>query len=71
MELKRQLHLPHNNTGQFAMEKNRRPLERSAATFGSEALKEVPASEALRACTFSTILLVPVVVCKLDLVFCF
>ena len=43
------------------------------ATFGSEALKELPASEALRACTFLVYFLcnIPVVICKLDLVFCF
>ena len=52
------------------------------ATFGSEAvkevsareaLKEVPAGEALRACTSFDYFIgsVPVVICKLDLVFCF
>ena len=39
---------------------------------GSEALKEVPASEALRACTSFDYFIcnIPVVICKLDLVFC-
>ena len=41
------------------------------ATFGSEALKEVPASEALRACTSFDYFIcnIPVAICKLDLVF--
>ena len=36
-------------------------------------VKEVPASEDLRACTFFDYLIcnIPVVICKLDLVFCF
>ena len=40
---------------------------------GSEALKEVPASEALRACTSFDYFIcdIPVVICKLDLVLCF
>ena len=40
------------------------------ATFGSEALKEVPASEALRTCTFFDYFIciyIPVFMCKLDL----
>ena len=43
------------------------------ATFDSEALEEVPSSEALRACTSFDYFIcnIPVVICKLDLVFCF
>ena len=43
------------------------------ATFGGEALKEVPASEALRGCTSFDYFIcnIPVVICKLDLEFCF
>ena len=47
--------------------------EEVPATF-REALKEVPASEGLRACTFFDYFIcinIPVVMCKLDLVFCF
>ena len=66
------------------MEKKRRPKEVPAtfvskalkevpATIGSEALKEVPAGDALRACTFVDYFIcsIPVVICKLHLVFCF
>ena len=43
------------------------------ANFASEALKEVPASETLRAYTFFDYFIcdILVVICKLDLVFCF
>ena len=43
------------------------------ATFGSEALKEVPASKALRACiSFNYFICnISVLICKLDLVFRF
>ena len=44
-----------------------------SATFGSEILKEVPASEAFRACNSFNYFIcnIPVVIRKLDLVFCF
>ena len=52
------------------MEKKRQEV---LVTFGSEALKEVPASEALQACTSFDYFIcnIPAVICKLDLVFCF
>ena len=55
------------------MEKKRRPFQEVPATFGREALKEVPAGEALRACMFFDCFIcnIPAVICKLDLVFCF
>ena len=49
------------------------PSKEVPATFRSKALEEVPASEALRACTSFDYFIcnIPVVICKLDLVFCF
>ena len=57
----------------FQWKRSANHSEEVTATFGSEALKEVPASEALRACTFFRLFFFyfPVVICKLDLVFCF
>ena len=51
----------------------RKKCQLPPATFVSEALKEVPASGALRACTSFDYFIcnIPVVICKLDLVFCF